>query len=115
MYPAITSFSPGHDARILSGNASLASADGSISIPLEFKFSQNMSCESVTRNLKIKSTTETGIIPSIRRETVSCSQLNPPEPPTYIGALGSSWVWQGTLEYVYDGVHQLTLTNISNA
>ena len=115
MYPVVTSFSPGHDARILSENVPLASADESISIPLEFKFSQYMSCESVTQNLKIKSSTETGIIPSIQTETVSCSLLNPPESPTNIGALGSAWVWQGMLENVHDGVHQLTLTNISAA
>ena len=115
MYPVITSFSPGHDARILSENASITSVNGSISIPLEFKFSQNMSCESVAQNLKIRSTTETGITPSIRPGSVSCSQLLPAESPKYIGALGSSWVWQGILENVVDGVHQLTLTNISNA
>lgn len=115
MYPVITSFSPGHDARILSENVSLVSADGSIAIPLEFKFSQNMSCESVTKLLKIKSTTEVGVFPSIRAGSVSCSQLSPQESPKYVGALGSSWAWRCVLENVHDGVHQLTLTNVSNA
>ena len=112
MYPVVTAFSPGHDARILSENAA---PNGAISIPLEFKFSQNMSCEAVAKGLTISSTTEMGVIPSIQTGSVSCSQLSPPESPKYIGALGSSWVWQGTLENVHDGVHQLTLTNVSNA
>ena len=115
MYPVITSFSPGHDARILSENVSSSSPTEGITVPLEIKFSQNMSCDSVTNGLNITSRTETGVIPSIRLGSVSCSQLSPPETPDFSGALGSSWVWQGILENVYDGVHQLTLTNIFNA
>jgi alpha-1,3-glucan synthase len=107
MYPVITSFSPGHDARIIS--------NGSSTILLEFKFSQHMSCESVTSGLTIKSTTQTSDVPQIRAGSVTCSTISPPEAPTYIGALGSSWVWKATLEQVNDGIHQLTLTNISNS
>lgn len=108
MYPVITNFTPGHDSRILSTN-------GSVSIPLEFKFSQNMSCTSVTQNIKITSTTEVDQTPSIDPATISCSQISPPEDPTYYGALGSVWVWQGTLTNVPDGVHQISLANISNS
>ena len=108
MYPAVTSFSPGHDARILSGN-------GTTIIPLEFKFSQNMSCDAVTKGLTIKSTTETGDIASINANSVSCSVISPPEDPKYVGALSSTWIWQATLENVHDGVHQLTLNNITNS
>jgi len=115
MYPAITSFSPGHDTRIFSENASLAGANGSISIPITFKFSQNMTCNAVTQGLTFTSTTEAGITPSIRSGSVSCLEISPPENPQYIGALPSVWVWEATLENVYDGVHQLTLSNISNA
>ena len=115
MYPVITSFSPGHDTRILSENASLASTNGSIAIPLEFKFSQNMSCDAVTKGIKITSITEAGVTPSIQASSVSCSQISPPESPAYVGAPGSSWVWRGTLENVFDGAHQLTLTNITNS
>jgi len=108
MYPVVTSFTPGHDARILSKN-------GPTTIPLEFKFSQNMSCEAVTSGLIIKSTTETGDVPSIKAGSVSCWDISPPDSPKYIGALGSSWVWKAELENVHDGIHQLTLTNISNS
>lgn len=114
MYPVITAFSPGHDARILSENTSLTSPNGAISIHLEFKFSQNMSCYDVTNGLTISSTTEVGVIPSIQASSVSCSPISPPELPKYIGALPSSWMWQGTLENVYDGVHQLSLSTIFN-
>ena len=107
MYPVVTAFSPGHDARILSEN-------GSTTISIEFKFSQNMSCESVTNGLTINSTTESGDVPTIKSGSVSCLDISPPEPPEYIGALGSSWTWQAQLENVHDGVHQLTLTNITN-
>ena len=115
MYPVITSFSPGHDARIHSENASFITSNGSVEIPIEFKFSQNMSCESLTANLNFRSTTEVGILPNIKVGSISCTAIVPTESPTYIGALGSVWVWQGILENVYDGVHQLSLTNISNA
>jgi alpha-1,3-glucan synthase len=108
MYPVITSFKPGHDSRILSTN-------GSASIPLELKFSQNMSCETVTKGIKIKSTTEVNLTPAIDPGSVSCSQISPPDDPKYSGALGSAWVWQGTLINVPDGVHQVSLTNISNS
>jgi alpha-1,3-glucan synthase len=108
MYPVITSFKPGHDTRILSTN-------GSASIPLEFKFSQNMSCETVTKGITIKSTTEVNLTPAIDPGSISCSQISPPDDPKYYGALGSAWVWQGTLINVPDGVHQISLTNISNS
>ena len=114
MYPVITFFSPGHDARILSENAT-STPNGGITIPLEFKFSQNMSCDSVANGLNITSRTESGVIPSIQVGSVSCSQLSPQEAPNLVGALGSAWIWQGILENVDDGVHQLTLTNVPNA
>lgn len=106
MYPVITQFSPGHDARILAGNAT---------IDLEFKFSQNMSCDSVTKGMTFTSVTETGVTPQIQQGSVSCSQINPPEDPEQIGALPSTWSWKGTIENVADGMHQITLTNISNS
>ena len=108
MYPVVTAFSPGHDARILSEN-------GSATISVEFKFSQNMSCESVTNGLTITSTTDSGDVPAIKSGSVSCSDISPSEPRKYIGALGSSWVWQAQLENVHDGIHRLTLTNITNS
>jgi alpha-1,3-glucan synthase len=108
MYPVVTSFTPGHDARILSEN-------GPATIPIEFKFSQNMSCDAVTKGLTIKSTTETGTVASINMGSINCADISPPEDPTYVGALGSSWIWQATLENIHDGVHQLTLTNITNS
>jgi alpha-1,3-glucan synthase len=115
MYPVITGFSPGHDTRILLENASVVAANGSIEVPIAFTFSQNMSCESVTVNLNFTSTTEVGILPNIKLGSVSCAAISPVESPTYIGALGSAWTWQGIVENVYDGVHQLSLINISNA
>lgn len=108
MYPVITSFSPGHDVRILSNDTTPTT------IPLEFRFSQNMSCDSVTNGLKITSTTAGGGTPNILAGSVSCTAINPADAPTYIGALGSVWSWKATLVNVQDGIHQLTLTNISN-
>jgi alpha-1,3-glucan synthase len=107
MYPVITSFSPGHDARILSNGTSNT-------IPIEFTFSQNMSCDSVTKSLTINSTTESGVTPQIQQNSISCSSINPALAPNHLGALGTVWSWSATLENVDDGVHQLTLTNISN-
>ena len=108
MYPAITSFSPGHDTRILSNGSSNT-------VQIEFTFSQNMSCDSVTNSLSINSTTATGVTAQIQQGSVSCSAINPALAPTYVGALGSVWSWSATLENIDDGVHQLTLSNISNS
>ncbi len=109
MYPVITKFSPGHDARILAGNGQTTTVD------LEFKFSQNMSCDSVSQGMTFKSITEAGVTPQIQQGSVSCSQINPPEDPEQIGALPSTWSWKGTIQNVADGIHQITLTNISNS
>jgi alpha-1,3-glucan synthase len=108
MYPAVTSFSPGHDTRILSEN-------GPTTIPIELKFSQNMSCEAVTQGLTITSTTEASDNATIDGSSVTCSAISPPENPVIVGALGSTWIWQATLQNVHDGIHQITLTNISNS
>ena len=106
MYPSLTGFSPGHDARILS--------NGTTTVPIEFTFSQNMSCDAVTKGLTITSTTETGVTPDVQAGSIVCSAINPPIPPGVIGGLGSLWSWSAVLENVDDGIHQLTLTNISN-
>jgi alpha-1,3-glucan synthase len=108
MYPAVTSFSPGHDTRILSEN-------GPTTIPIELKFSQNMSCEAVTQGLTITSATEASDNATIDASSVTCSAISPPENPAIVGALGSTWIWQATLQNVHDGIHQITLTNISNS
>jgi alpha-1,3-glucan synthase len=109
MYPSVTSFSPGHDTRIMINGSS------PITIPIEFKFSQNMSCNSITNGLSIVSTTENGQTANIQQGSITCGQISPPEDPTYFGGLGSFSFWSATLENVYDGVHKLTLTNVSNA
>jgi alpha-1,3-glucan synthase len=108
MYPVVTSFSPGHDTRILA-NSSIST------IELEFKFSQNMSCDSVSKGMTFKSVTETGATPQVQQGSVSCTQISPPENPVLVGALPSVWSWKASIQNVAPGVHQITLTNISNS
>lgn len=109
MYPVITKFSPGHDTRILAGAGTTTTVD------VEFKFSQNMSCSSISSGMTFKSITEAGVSPQIQPGSVSCTSISPPEDPQQIGALPSVFSWKATLQNVADGIHQITLTNVSNS
>ena len=103
--PMITSFSPGHDARILSK----VDANGTDSVDIEFQFSTEMDCQSVTNSIVFDSVTEGGNEPTI--ENVECSILEDPITPPYVGAISSTWSWSATLRGVQNGVHAVTVRN----
>lgn len=107
--PMLTRFSPGHDARILSK----VRPDEKESIDIEFQFSQEMDCDSITKNILVSSTTADKSIPSVDSESVVCSKIQDSDPPPYIGAVTSAWSWKATLRDVSNGVHSLTIQNAS--
>ncbi|KAG9697868.1 putative alpha 1,3 glucan synthase, partial [Aureobasidium melanogenum] len=107
--PMLTRFSPGHDARILSR----VNTGEKESVDVELQFSQEMDCDSITKNIVVTSTTADKISPGIDTKSVVCSKIQDSNPPPYIGAITSAWSWKATLVDVSNGVHSLTIQNAS--
>jgi alpha-1,3-glucan synthase len=107
--PTLTRFSPGHDARVLSkvGPGEKESVD------VELQFSQEMDCDSITKNIVVTSTTSDKSSPGIDTKSVVCSKIQDFSPPPYVGAITSAWSWKATLVDVSHGVHSLTVQNAS--
>lgn len=107
--PMLTRFSPGHDARILSK----VNPGEKESVDVELQFSQEMDCDSITKNIVVTSTTADKSSPGIDTKSVVCSKIQDSNPPPYIGAITSAWSWKATLVDVSNGVHSLTIQNAS--
>jgi alpha-1,3-glucan synthase len=109
--PVITGFSPGHDMRIVStGNATSAST-----IDVELRFSQLMDCDSVRDGLSVMSTTDHNRQASIATDSLDCMTIDPRAEAYHYGPSPSIWRAAFTLENVYDGIHRLTVNNVSSA
>ena len=110
--PMITKFVPGHDARILSSVA----PGKQETVPIEFRFSEEMDCDTITDTIKINSTTEDGSSPTIDKGSVKCGNAtNATDTPQFVGAIGTAWSWSADLIDVANGVHQVTLDNVTTA
>nr|POE47199.1 cell wall alpha-1,3-glucan synthase ags1 [Quercus suber] len=109
--PVITKFVPGHDARILSSTAS----DQASTVDVEVRFSSLMDCDSFKNRLSVNSSTEGGEQASIDINTVNCLTIDPAFETYYYGPSPSIWSANFTLANVYDGVHQISINNVSNA
>lgn len=105
--PAITKFSPGHDARIIARTDALSGEE----VPVEISFSVAMDCENITRGITFESRTESGILPSIRQDSVRCGPSNNDEGSAVVAAIPSAWSWSAMLSDVHDGIHRMTVTN----
>lgn len=105
--PVITRFLPGHDTRMLSAP----------SIPIEFHFSTPMDCQQISNNLQINSTTSNGSTPQLDSTSVRCenvSNLDATMSPQS-GTINTTWSFAAMLINVYDGIHQLSINNVSTA
>ncbi|EXJ83816.1 alpha-1,3-glucan synthase [Capronia coronata CBS 617.96] len=107
--PMITKFNPGHDHRL----ESKASANGTERVDIEFHFSVEMDCDSVTDSISFNSTTEIGRTPTIDPNSIKCANMSSPETPPYVGAISSTWSWSATLEGVASGIHAISVRNAS--
>jgi alpha-1,3-glucan synthase len=107
--PMITKFIPGHDVPILSAVA----PDESESVDIAFFFSTEMNCSVVTDSISLDSTTESGQMPSVDLDSVTCEKVNP-ESTSWTGQIPSAWAWKATLTGVYNGVHKLTVKNATS-
>jgi alpha-1,3-glucan synthase len=104
----VTRFWPGHDARINStvGPGEVQTLDFSIS------FSNTLTCDDIVKAINVTSRTETNTQATLG--TTNCGASNDPIIP-YVGAIQSSFTFNGTLENVAHGVHEITLTGITNS
>ncbi|KAL8829517.1 MAG: hypothetical protein Q9191_001968 [Dirinaria sp. TL-2023a] len=113
--PTITRFVPGHDSRIISNS----SGEEPNSIPIELHFSQEMNCENVLDAITISSSTEDGLLPSLNRSSVMCQKRV--ETTAFVskytglitGQIPSTWFLAAKLENVSDGVHTITVSNVT--
>ena len=113
--PTITRFVPGHDNRIISNSSSTELN----SVPIEFHFSQEMNCESVLDAITISSSTEDGSLPSLNRSSVVCRK--DVDTKAFVskytglitGQIPSTWFFAAKLDNVSDGVHKVTVTNVT--
>lgn len=103
--PAITKFTPGHDARVLSTVA--PNQDESINV--ELYFSTEMDCDSVTNSISFNSSTESGKIPSLGN--VNCTNITATTQTHFVGEIASTWVWRAELKGVYNGIHRMTVNS----
>jgi alpha-1,3-glucan synthase len=107
--PFLTNFLPGHDARLL------ASSDGNNTVPITFEFSEKMDCDSITKNLIIDSTTEEKSVATIDPTSIVCGEGADAGGTKWVAQVPSTWSWKATLVDVPNGVHVLTLKNVTTS
>lgn len=108
--PTITHITPGHDERIQSSVA----FGKQTTLPIEIQFSSIMDCDSVAHSLEISSTSYFGVVPVLDTSSIECKS-GARDPPPYVGAIGTAWVFSAQLTNVTDGVHTLTVNNASSS
>ena len=107
--PMVTNFVPGHDARIIS-EATPGKKD---TVPLELHYSQEMDCDVITNTLTINSTTEDGSVPKVDKDSVKCQETSTASASPFIGGVPTRWTWFANLINVGEGIHRLTLRNVT--
>ena len=103
--PAITKFVPGHDFRMLS----------TPKIPIELQFSAPMDCSQIIRGLQFESTTSDDQIPQLDLDSCCCKNLSLSETTVSpISAIPQAmWSFTANLTNVSDGVHRISIKNVS--
>lgn len=105
--PALTKFTPGHDARVLSN---------STNVDISFEFNTAMSCAGLTKALTATTSSKGKTTsPTVLASSVKCGPVTNPPPATIPSGDTSQWSWTGTLQNVPDGITQITLTAVPNA
>ena len=113
--PVITKFEPGHDARILS-NSSVGEQG---TVPIAFYFSDEMNCKQVQSAISLSSAAVDGTTPSIDNSSVTCQTTNDTTANVskytgpITGQIPGAWVFHANLVNVSDGVHSVTVGNVS--
>lgn len=106
--PTITRMIPGHDSRLKSTVGYFESE----TVPIEIRFNREMSCDSVVDNIFITSRTQTGQTAKLDKDSVEC-KVELQDLPMKVGEVASNWTMKGNLKDVYNGVHTITVSNVT--
>ena len=108
--PALTKFTPGHDARIeIDDNSSNPN-----SIDVQIEFSDLMDCNSVTQSMNFTlASSGKGSTPSVNSNSVQCQTIPDGNvtPSLLLGVTVSRWYWKGTIDNVADGILTITINS----
>ena len=109
--PMITKFLPGHDARVRSKVA----PGQQEKVTIELHFSEEMDCDQISNTLTINSTAEDKRIATLGKGSVKCQTVSNVDPPRFVGGIGTHWTWTADLENVSNGIHSVTVNNVSTS
>lgn len=108
--PALTGFTPGHDARIHAE----ASDTNATTVDISLEFNMAMDCNSVTNSISFNmSSSGHGSAPTINQGSIKCGNIQNPIYSTISGADASLWSWSATLENFPDGILEILVNNPS--
>lgn len=76
-----------------------------------------MNCQQITDTLQVNSTTSDGSTPQLDPNSVRCSETSGPQNmlSSMSGTINTTWSFAATLIAVSDGIHQISVNNISTA
>ena len=96
---------PGHDYRSLP----------SPSLPIELHFSVPMNCQQITNSLQINSVTADKRVPRLDLDSIRCQNISESDSttPSFSGVVQTTWSFAATLTDVSDGIHQISMNNVS--
>lgn len=106
----ITKFLPGHDFRIISGVA----VDEPEDVYIEIHFSSTMNCTDVQSKISFESSTENKQTAQLKNGTVACEAVDRTILTTWTGSIPTAWIFKANLTNVYNGVHSVTIDNVTN-
>lgn len=87
------------------------------SIPIELHFSAPMNCQQIEDTLQINSTTSDNSTPQLDVNSVRCENISNSDNTfsSFSGTINTTWSFAATLIGVADGIHQISINNISTA
>ncbi|KAJ7111552.1 modular protein with glycoside hydrolase family 13 and glycosyltransferase family 5 domains [Mycena crocata] len=106
--PALTKFTPGHDARV----QVKASDTNATTMDISFEFNTEMaSCDAVTKAMSFN-LSSSGHGGTINVGTPQCAAVTNADPARISGGDTSQWKWSTTLTNFADGILSITLNNV---
>lgn len=106
--PMITKFVPGHDARV----KSTVAPGQQENIQIEFYFSKEMNCNSVTDGITITSQTEDKKTATLDKSSIKCVNIPRQFELDKVGSIPSMWKFSAQLSGVSHGVHSITVKDV---
>jgi alpha-1,3-glucan synthase len=77
-------------------------------------FSQEMDCNGITKGFRIKSRTEDGSTAQLDAESVQCFTATHHDPPKWVGAPQTAWVYSADIVNLSHGIHDTTIVNATS-